>query len=298
MTPQDRDELLVQLGELRQAERGGVRAPDKPLLLLYALARVQAGESRLVAFADAERALGELLADFGPPRPTEPRFPFWHLQRDGLWDIPEREELQQAAGGGRPTTRALRAGAHGGLPEGVDRMVREDPELLRHGAHALLDRHFEPSLHGPICSALGLDTAAPDTTAVRERRKRDRAFRQMVLEAYSMRCAMCGWNVYLGRDALGLEAAHVFWHTLGGPDELSNGLCLCAIHHLALDRGALGIDTERRVLVSQALSGAEAGRLHELGGRLLEAPQPGNAPVHDGHAAWHREQVFRHPARG
>ena len=35
------------------------------------------------------------------------------------------------------------------------------------------------------------------------------------------------------------------------PDEVSNGLLLCSFHHVALDRGALGLSPEHRILVSK-----------------------------------------------
>ncbi|PTL55564.1 phosphorothioated DNA-binding restriction endonuclease [Paraconexibacter algicola] len=299
--PEDqvRGELLDRLQALRVAERDGMRAPHKPLLLLYALARVQAGEPRLVAFAEAEGPLQELLDGFGPPRPTEPRYPFWHLRTDGLWDVPAVEEFDTGPSSRRPGVTALRAAGWGGFVEEFDRALRDDPELVRLAAHAVLDRHFEPSLHDPIASAVGLDLAAAATVAEVRKRKRDRAFRHRVLVAYEHRCAACGWNAYLGSDAFGLEAAHVLWHTHGGPDELDNGLCLCALHHLALDRGALSIDDEYRLLVSQHISGSTgvADGLHALAGRPLGRPQPGNPPIRPDHADWHRAQVFRAPAR-
>ena len=39
-------------------------------------------------------------SSFGPPRKvTHPEFPFWHLQTDGLREIPERENLPKKNGG-------------------------------------------------------------------------------------------------------------------------------------------------------------------------------------------------------
>lgn len=214
--------------------------------------------------------------------------------------MPAVEEFDTVPGSRRPGTPALRASGWGGFVEEYDRELRSDPDLVREAARAVLDGHFEPSLHDTISSAVGLDPAAAATVADVEKRKRDRAFRQSVLVAYEYRCAACGWNVYLGSDSFGLEAAHVLWHTHGGPDELDNGLCLCSMHHLALDRGAISIDENRRLLVSQHISGSTgvAEGLHALAGESLRRPQPGNPPIRREHADWHREQVFRAPARG
>ena len=50
---------------------------------------------------------------------------------------------------------------------------------------------------------------------------------------------------------MGLEAAHVRWHSHGGPSDVANGLCLCPLHHKFLDLGAIGISDTHRVMVSQ-----------------------------------------------
>ena len=41
---------------------------------------------------------------------------------------------------------------------------------------------------------------------------------------------------------MGIEAAHIRWFNLCGPDVPDNGLALCALHYKLLDRGALGLD--------------------------------------------------------
>jgi hypothetical protein len=72
---------------LNQWRRGGERAPHKPLLLLYALGRLQRTGSSRMAFAEAEGDLRRLLEEFGPPRSTSPGYPFHHLTTDGLWVV-------------------------------------------------------------------------------------------------------------------------------------------------------------------------------------------------------------------
>lgn len=39
---------------------------------------------------------------------------------------------------------------------------------------------------------------------------------------------------------MGLEAAHVQWHSQNGSDDVSNGLALCSLHHTLFDLGVLG----------------------------------------------------------
>jgi putative restriction endonuclease len=84
-------EVLDAFENIRRAQRAGVYAPHKPLLILLALARVQRGEPRLVEFAAIDGPLKQLLAEFGPSSATKSRhYPFWHLATDGhgaLWDL-------------------------------------------------------------------------------------------------------------------------------------------------------------------------------------------------------------------
>ncbi len=77
-------QVLEAFDNIRRAQRAGVYAPHKPLLILLALARVQREESRLVEFTHIDGALQSLLAQFGPSGAAKSRhYPFWHLATDG-----------------------------------------------------------------------------------------------------------------------------------------------------------------------------------------------------------------------
>ncbi len=63
------------------------------------------------------------------------------------------------------------------------------------------------------------DSAEPAVDyASNERRKREPGFRERVLRAYEHRCCVCGFDLRIGHLPAGLEAAHVQWHHVGGPD--------------------------------------------------------------------------------
>lgn len=279
--------------------RGDERAPHKPLLLLYALAALQRGEERLISFSNIEEDLGRLLEDFGPPRATRPEYPFWHLQSDGLWEIPERDILQadldKAPNRHNPRLTVIRdAGAHGGLTADLFDDLRSQPDLVNRIAQQLLDAHWEPSYHDDILNAVGMPWVA-----IRQARKRDPAFRDTILRIYEHRCAVCGYDGQLDRTDLGIEAAHIKWHAAGGPDKPDNGLALCAFHHKAFDRGAIGLDDEHRILISQHVRGSHGVDewLVRFTGQPVRKPQQGEpAPAAD-NINWHRSEVFRLPAR-
>jgi putative restriction endonuclease len=79
-------------------------------------------------------------------------------------------------------------------------------------------------------------------------RLRQQRFRGEVLAAYRQRCAVCA----LKRREL-VQAAHITEFAGGGVEEVSNGLALCAIHHLAYDRNLMGIDPSGVVHISSVV---------------------------------------------
>ena len=81
-----------------------------------------------------------------------------------------------------------------------------------------------------------------------------------MLVAYEYRCGVCGYDGWLGREAVGLDAAHVRWWAFDGPDTVDNGVSLCALHHKLFDRGVIGISDERTVRVSQPFVGRGSRR--------------------------------------
>ena len=248
-----RNEFLQKLDQVKCWRRHGTRAPHKPLLVLLALGRAAQGQERLVRYEeDIERPLTDLLKCFGPPRKNfRPLDPFGRLRNDGLWEIPGGESLPVTVSGDLLRSGLIKHDTKGGFPQPIYNLLRSDSGLVQEAARKLLYEHFPYSLHDDILQAadfpaefLMRDAPAPpyglasQYTAVR---KRDRDFPDDVLAEYGYRCAVCGFALRLEEKSLGLEAAHIKWHSAGGPDEVPNGLALCSIHHKALDRGALGL---------------------------------------------------------
>ncbi|WP_215447819.1 MULTISPECIES: phosphorothioated DNA-binding restriction endonuclease [unclassified Streptomyces] len=293
---------LERVAKLRQWTRNGTRAPHKPLLLLHALGRFQQDPDGELRYSAVEEDLQRLLIEYGPPHRTSPAYPFHHLVSDGVWEV----RTDRGPGSPGSGVRDLReTGATGRLSAEFGAALRSEPELLPRVTRLLLDRHFPPSVHGELCEAVGLELdpaeAVPLSTV---RKQRDRRMRELVLTAYEYRCAFCGYDGRLGPVPVGLEAAHVRWWALGGPDDVDNGLCLCSLHHKLFDKGVLGVDGDHRVLVSQHFVGhspAAREQVIALAGRALVGPQPGVRPVAADHLDWHISQVFRgtpRPATG
>jgi putative restriction endonuclease len=285
---------------LNQWRRGGEPAPHKPLLLLYVLGRLQRTGTSLTSFAEAEGNLRRLLQEFGPPRETSPGYPFHHLTSDGLWEV----RTPSGLGSPGPNLGALRAGARGELSSEFVRDLDRDAQLFATVVRAILDANYPPMLYEDILSATGISIEPAELVeaagATQRRRRRDPAFRDQVLLAYEYRCAMCGSDGQLQREAVGIDAAHVRWWAAEGPDEVGNGIAACSFHHKLLDRGAIGLTAQRWVAVSTHFIGrgpmAETLVLSLVDQPIL-TPQPGQPPPHRDHIAWHTAEVFRATAR-
>ena len=296
-----REQLLERLASLRMAPRGaGERYPHKPLLLLWLLGRMQQHGTSACTYEEAEKPVSRLLDDFGPPSKQRYRaaMPFVHLESD-LW------ELSGDHGAPLKDTRAslCRAHATGRLRPEVEELLRKDPALIAESARLLIDLNFTPTYLDPICTDVGLDLQAAEDSAWRPRKlsrpARRAGFRSEVLHGWRNRCAMCGYDGAMGRDPAGLDAAHVFWHSQGGPDEPDNGLALCSLHHVLFDLGALGLNADLSVRVSpQYVARSELGErlVYHLEGRSLLDPAPKHSAPSAQHVEWHSKQVFKDSA--
>jgi len=286
------------MSRLRQYRHDGKRSPHKPLLVLLALGNLTATGSSRVPWSQAEQQLADLISDFGPPSSTAPAqsaaYPFTHLRSDSVWVLDHDVPMD--------AVRPLREHeVSGRLTEPVEAALVDDPQLLVAVAKQLIDGQFPSSMASAVLVAVGLDPnlvlgAAP-AIDLTERRARSTRWVADVLAAWDQQCAFCGFDGQLGRSAVGVEAAHVRWFNLGGPDAPDNGLALCSLHHKLFDRGALGLSAAYSIKVSSAYTTrTSSGRLvYGLHGRSLN-PRPGTALPAVEYVAWHDREVFK--ARG
>lgn len=287
------DEVLRRFSGIRQWRSREHRAPHKPLLLLLALGRLQAGEERLAPFAEVEEPLRRLLEQYGHPRGRQrPEYPFWRLGSDeGIWEVESSQPVEVTAAGDPRLSSLRRSDVRGGFAPEVAQALLSNSGLLERIAADLLTNQFPPSLHEDICDAVGLRTSLRIAT----RQRRDPEFRIEVLRAYEYRCAMCGYDGKLDTASVGLDAAHIRWWAYAGPDTIDNALALCALHHRALDRGVVGVGPDLRITVSRRLHGGGRARelIIDLAGAPLGRPQPGLPVPAIDYIGWHRSEVFQ-----
>jgi hypothetical protein len=87
-------------------------------------------------------------------------------------------------------------------------------------------------------------------TVTSTRKERDARFRKLVLENYNYQCAICRCS-----EVELLQAAHINPVAINGTDDLNNGICLCANHHLMFDRNLIKIDFDsgRIVVIKKSI---------------------------------------------
>ena len=284
--------MLGRLLALRQHQHGGKRSPHKPLLALLALGQLAATGSSQLSWSQVEQRLGRLIADYGPPSRTSlaqaAAYPFTHLRSDGVWTLSANV----------PMDRITPLAAHdvvGRLDPAIEARLA-DHDVLRAVARAVVEAEFPATMTGDVLVEVGLDpdeVMGPAGPAPHARR-RDDAWPGLVLTAWDRQCAFCGFDGQLGYASVGIEAAHIRWFTHDGPDNLDNGLALCALHHKLLDRGALGLTHDYRIKVSgQFTARTPTGRLvYELADRPLQPRPTTPLPALD-HLDWHDREVFK-----
>lgn len=290
------EEVLNRLATFRQYQQDGRRVPHKPLLVLLSLGRLQDTGSSALPWSTAETQLADLIAEFGPPSKTgraqSAAYPFTRLRRDHIWlidaDVPDDalKPLREHRVTGR-------------LADRLEAALRAKPSLLAQAARRLAESHFPLTVAPDVLTAVGLDpdavpAAGDGVDELADRRKRSSSWPQMILAAWDRQCAFCGYDGQLGGTAVGIEAAHVRWFNLGGPDSKDNGMALCSLHHKLFDRGALGLDQNHRIQVSGLFSArTEAAKtIYDLHDRPLN-PRRGTALPSPEHVAWHGSQVFK-----
>lgn len=287
----DAIELKQKFSKIKSWQRNGERAPHKPLLLLYALSRINRNETRLISYSEAKDSLMHLLVEFGPNRRTTPRYPFIRLSNDGIWQITGKKDIDTRHDWTEQII--LENETMGGFTEEVYSLIFKDKNLIRELANIILEQNFPETMREDILNEIGLDM---ELAVVQSRNPQ---FRERILRAYEYRCAVCGFSVRLGNVLVAVEAAHIKWHQAGGPDIEDNGIALCTMHHKLFDRGVFTISDNLKFQVSESAHGTVGFEewLMKYHGENLRPPQSPTYRPKDTYINWHFKEVFRGPTR-
>ena len=287
MTP---DELKVAVLSVKRWSRGDQRAPNKPLMMVYALTKYSQGHEQMFSFEEVEHDVNELLRKFGPSRKSyHSLYPFWRLKNDGFWQLNNAEKcLPRKSNTDPPKSELVKYRVTAGFNDDAYLILKDNTQLVIDLIESILIQNFPNSIVSDLSMYLGLERTISETS------KRDPNFRREVLRAYNYQCAVCGYDLRMDDVSVGLEAAHIKWKQFNGPCAVSNGMALCTIHHKAFDKGAISFTDDLRLMLSPALNG---GRLvdklfHEFGGSQINYPKLSKLMPSSKWIEWHFSEVF------
>ena len=283
-------DLKDRITSLKTWKKGHERAPHKPLLVLLSLANIQQGRERMILYEELEGPLKDLLRVFHN-KTANASYPFYYLQNDQIWEVSSKESRHER---NVPNISALISNEYkGGFTEEVYELLKNNDSLLIQLVDHTLEHYFPSGLHPEILDLIGLsmDTKSGD-------RNRDRNFRDEVLNAYGWKCSICEFDMGVGGKPFGLDAAHIHWWCENGPDEVTNGLALCANHHRAFDFGAFTVSEDHIVLVSGKLHGGLLFQQYmgNHNGSAIRLPHSSSMYPSEKRLRWHKNNVFKGPA--
>jgi putative restriction endonuclease len=287
-------EIRKKIDGIKVWQRGGERAPHKSLLLLYALARLSRDSSNLIPYTEIDKKLKNLLQEFGPTRKTNrTQYPFLRLRNDELWQVRWKSGQEEPPTGNVDlSARELRKHkAAGGFLDEIHEFLVSRPRVVGRLIGDILERNFPESIHDDILAGI----EAQQIVEVVRRRVRDPKFRHNILTAYEHQCAICGFDVRVRNLPVAIEAAHIKWRQVNGPDNETNGIALCVMHHRLFDRGAFTIGNDLKFMVSEDVSGGFGVDewLERYHGQPMRMPSRVEYQPAEEFIGWHHTEVFR-----
>jgi len=123
------------------------------------------------------------------------------------------------------------------------------------------------NIHTESEAALDREFAETETSRTVRARLVQRFFRDAVLSSYDYTCAMCHLKILPL-----LNASHIVPWSKDKSLRANprNGLCLCALHDRAFDRGLITVANDNRILVSSRLKAQKPCLLHQAAFESIE----------------------------
>lgn len=303
---------LKKVGMLRVAPTKFGPAPHKPVLVLSLLELIEKGIVSDNRFYITPEFVAEFKENWALLVNTENNcdfsLPFFHLQKDGFWHVLKKD--------GRPLNTHIRSIVT--LSEEVDYgFVDQDlfqiwcqPAERQTFVLAVLNKYFPEKAEtflkaknkgggwfNNIESSI-LNEPATSYLTIQEDEDlafvRSATFQKVVLRVYNNTCCISGMRVIpMGNQSM-IDACHITPFSQSGDNSINNGIALCPNLHRAFDRGLVAIDSDFKVLVSNAFQeypGHYGIRMFE--GKKINLPnQEEYFPLRQ-NLEWHRERVFR-----
>lgn len=175
-----------------------------------------------------------------------------------------------------------------GLPEELEDLPRVDDIPLSRAVDEVAENQT-PFEYGET-----IEQDRQFETILMNRKRRDRAFRSVVLRAYEKTCAFTGMGFINGGGRAEVQAAHVRPVEHNGPDSLNNGIALSGTVHWMFDRGLLGMTDCGEILISRHINNIDEAERLIVADRKARLPNQEKDRPHPAYLHWHRENCFKH----
>ena len=287
-------DYLKEVSSIKVNKLGQVISLHKPLLLLLTIAEIVHGKPNLFKYKELEESLIRVLQKYGLKytKKINPQYPFIYLNSSPeIWKCSiQKSDLKNPDAASR--NDLLSASAT--FAEGFYDFLME-PMNAKNGVWQILNEYWTEAYHEDILLDLGLDTMLNEYTAFKNiDKRRGRLFVQEVLDAYERQCAICRQSIRLGDSLLGIDACHVKPIQHFGPDIVNNGIALCKMHHWAMDRGAISLTHDFKVIVSSKLNGSKSEQFfHEYSKREVFIPRIDSKALNSDHVKYHFDYIFQ-----
>lgn len=295
------------------------RSPYKPLLLLAVMDLFAQGQIT-TNFIQLTPDLGDIFhlycAQVMPPDwRCNIAMPFFHLNREGFWQLkplPGKESI--LASGRRLQSASLLLDTVAGavLDDELYSLmcVEKSRDVLR---AVIIETYFDEPTQKRLLAQTTINAEAfkysqqllagvlKKETKVKESAEkyspsgRDQGFRRAVVLAYNHRCALCGIRMQTPDGHTAVAAAHIVPWSVSHNDDPRNGMALCHLCHWTFDKGLVGVSAEYRVLTSPRLSTDQnvPGHLVTLSHREILGPTKKELWPDVASLKWHLREVFR-----
>lgn len=283
-------DLIDEINRIKVHKQKGIGASlKKPLLILLLISEIEKGnlKENKIHFGEVEDKLVKLIGQFGGRvGKARPEQPFHHLNSSIIWDIqvPYGVEFNNSK---TLNISVLRdPDTYGFFHNDVYKLLqlkKTRSKLMR----TILANFWPETVQADITDYLGLSISYLT-------KRRDFKFTEAVLTNFRNKCAICGFSSLFKQMPFGIDAAHIKWHAYSGPDDVTNGLALCKLHHWAFDRGAITIsDLSDKIIVSSKFVGIEEQSISQLErfNNSLVQPYKEYKPNKE-FLQWHHENVF------
>lgn len=286
-------DLIEKIQAISRWRRGDQRAPHKPLMLLYALSQYKQGHERLFRFEDeVDQQVKNLLVQYGPSRKAyHSEYPFWRLanEKERFWVLKNGENCIPRNSNTDPKkSELIKYNVMAGFDKESFKKISANPNIIDKISSKLIQDNFPETIQEELFVRFGFDV-------ITSTKSRDPEFRKKVLRAYNYKCAVCGFDLAMDTIPLAIEAAHIKWKQFFGPCEISNGLALCSIHHKALDKGAITLNSDFKINVSSSVTGGQwvERLIWDFDAKPIRLPRNSCYYPAEDMIEWHVREVFK-----